>query len=106
MTLIALNVHNGGGSRVAAICHFLEGHQPDAIVLTEWRDNPRGRDFIAWMKSKGLYHTALNDGSTPNGVCVAARFPFESISMTPADSAGALMLASFQDRTLLASYFP
>jgi hypothetical protein len=95
--LIALNVRNGGGSRVAAICQFLEGHQPDVIVLTEWRDNPSGRNFIAWMKSQGLYHAALNDGSTPNGVCVAARFPFESISMTPGDSAGALMLVRFRD---------
>lgn len=106
MTLIALNVRNGGGSRVAAICQFLEGHQPDVIVLTEWRDNPSGREFIAWMESKGLHHAALNDGSTPNGVCVAARFTFKSISMTPSNSAGVLMLVRFQDWTLLASYFP
>jgi exonuclease III len=105
-TMIALNVRNGGGSRVAAICQFLEGHQPDVIVLTEWRDNPSGHDFIAWMESKEFYHAALNDGRTPNGICVAARPPFESISMTPADSAGALMLVRFQDWTLLASYFP
>jgi exonuclease III len=106
MTLIALNVRNGGGRRVAAIWQFLESHRPDVIVLPEWRDNRSGRDFIAWMGSQGLYHAALNDGSMPNGVCVAARFPFESISMTPADSAGALMLVRFQGWTLLASYFP
>jgi exonuclease III len=106
MTLVALNVRNGDGSRVAAICQFLEGYHSDVIVLTEWRYNGSGREFIAWMESRGLSHAALNDGSTPNGVCVAAHSPFESTSMTPADSPGALMLVRFQDWTLLASYFP
>jgi hypothetical protein len=64
MTLVALNVRNGGGSRVAAICQFLEGYQPDVIVLTEWRYNRSGREFIAWMESRGLSHAALNTRRT------------------------------------------
>ena len=109
MTLISLNIRSGGGNRVAAIRQFLESHRPDVIVLTEWRNNRCAYDFIAWMKSSGfLFYDALSDGTTPNGICVAARFRFEKTSMTPtpASSAGALMLARFQNWTLLACYFP
>jgi exodeoxyribonuclease III len=105
--LISLNVRNGGGTRVAAICQFLGRHKPDVIVLTEWRESTSGRNFIAWIESQGLHYARLNDGSTANGVFLAARIPFQVMTMTPHGSApGVLMLARFQSWTLLASYFP
>jgi len=106
--LLSLNVRNGGGTRVAAICQFLGSHKPDVIVLTEWREGTSGRNFMEWINSQGLLHNAtLNDGSTANGVCLAARIPFQIGTMTPHDSTpGVLMLACFQSWTLLASYFP
>jgi DNA primase len=54
--LLSLNVRNGGGTRVAAICQFLGSHKPDVIVLTEWQEGTSGRNFMDWIKSQGLLH--------------------------------------------------
>ncbi|MGO9722334.1 MAG: endonuclease/exonuclease/phosphatase family protein [Methylocella sp.] len=107
MKLLALNVCRGGGSRVKALCQFLDQHNPDVIVLTEWRQGAAGQGFIAWMEARGFHHAARNDGATRNGTLIAARVPFDVESMTPLGStAGVLMLARFQGWNLLASYFP
>jgi exodeoxyribonuclease-3 len=86
---------------------FFGRHKPDVIVLTEWRESASGRNFIAWIESQGLHYARLNDCRTANGVFLAARIPFQIMTMTPHGSApGVLMLARFQSWTLLASYFP
>jgi len=35
--ILALNIRGGGGTRSTAICQFLDAHDPDVVVLTEWR---------------------------------------------------------------------
>ncbi len=105
--IVALNVQAGGGSRVGAICRFLEYNQPDVVVLTDWRKNAGGREFRNWFEEKGMRCVALNDGSTRNGVAIASRAPFHAKSVTPScHSAGALLLAQFQGLALLGGYFP
>lgn len=105
--IVALNVRSGGGKRVDAICKFLERHEPDVVVLSEWREGASGQKFIGWAEGRGMVHARLNDGNTANGVFAAARTLFQSEKRTPWEkSPGALLLAHFQDWTLLASYFP
>ncbi len=105
--IVALNVRNGGGTRAAAICQYLETHDPDVVVLTEWRKGAAGRKFIDWAESRAMAQATLNNVSSVNGVFFAARQPFRSVTMTPPGaSPGVLMLAHFQGWALLSGYFP
>jgi exodeoxyribonuclease III len=107
--ILALNLRSGGGANAVAICQFLTSHEPDVLVLTEWRANAVGPKFVDWAKSREFSHACLNDGGTLNGVFVAARMPFEFETKTPASvrrSPGVLLLAKFKGWNLLASYFP
>lgn len=48
-----------------------------------------------------------SDGATANGVAIAAKPPFASVSATPSrESPGTLLKADFADWTMLAAYFP
>lgn len=105
--LISLNIRAGGGKRVAALLGYLDGHDADTVVLTEWRDTPSGRAFAAWAAARGMLHAAVTDGGTANGVFIASRDAFTASSVTPeGDCPGVLALARFADFTLLACYFP
>jgi exodeoxyribonuclease III len=104
--IVTLNIRNGGGARVAAICEFIGSHEPEVVVLSEWRESAPGRVIKDWAESRGMVHQS-NDGSTANGIFVAALKPFQTVSMTPpGSSAGILLLADFQTWTLLCAYFP
>ncbi len=112
--IVALNAQSGGGSRVAAICQFLGRHEPDVVVLTEWREGANGRKFMDWAQIHGLGGKSRNGSRLPlrrqhgqRRMCRVTQ-PFHSETMTPpaAASAGVLMLARFLGWTLLACYFP
>jgi hypothetical protein len=73
MKVVSLNIRSGGGPRVAAIRDFIEDHDPDVVVLTEWRDTAGGRSLQAWATSRAMHCAVLNNGATANGNLVAAR---------------------------------
>jgi exonuclease III len=105
--IVALNTRAGGGARTARLCSYLDTLDPDAVLLTEWRDNASGLTFADWAERRGMSYASLTDGCTPNGVFLASLDPFMTESATPiGQSAGCLMLARFQRVTLLACYFP
>jgi exonuclease III len=106
--IVALNVQRGGGYRVAAICEFLDRHDPDVVVLTEWTNGAKGRKIVEWAESRGLVHDEIADGGSANGVLIASHAPFKAVSATAlgATSAGVLLQASFEGWALLACYFP
>jgi exodeoxyribonuclease III len=104
---MCLNLRAGGGQRTPELCQYLDQHDPSIVVLTEWRDNQRGRDFEQWATSRRMRHAGLADGGTANGVFVASRLPFITKTATPANKGtGVLMLVQFKSFTLLACYFP
>ncbi len=104
---LVLNIKAGGGRRLPALIAFLDTHQPETLVLTEWRDNPAGQEIAAWARARGLHGAGLADGGTANGVFVASRQSFTHRSLTPAvDGSGVLMLCRFAGFQMLAAYFP
>jgi len=111
MKIVALNIRQGGGQRVARICTYLDGQQADVIVLSEWRENAQGRDIAAWARKRGLCCDRLTGGGT-DGVFVASKTPFTSRSVTPPRPSndpkrtGVIMLAQSTTWTILACYFP
>jgi exodeoxyribonuclease III len=105
--IVVLNVRGGGGVRAARLCGFLEAHDPDTVVLTEWRNGVSGAVFADWAAGRDMRHAGLADGGTANGVFVASKCAFRTASVTPAgEGAGVLMLVHFAGVSLLACYFP
>jgi exodeoxyribonuclease-3 len=105
--IVVLNVRGGGGSRGERLCGFLDAHDPDAVVLTEWRNGASGAVFADWAVRRGMRHAGLADGGTANGVFVASKHAFRSASATPAgQGVGVLILVRFHAVTVLACYFP
>jgi exonuclease III len=95
--IVALNI-NGGGTRVAPICAYLDAQRADIIVLTEWRDTAQDREISRWAAEKGLHRQLLVDGATANGVFFAAKDPVPATSATPpGGTAGVIMLARTAD---------
>ncbi len=104
--IVSLNIRSGGGTRAARLCEFLDGHEPDVVVLSEWRERNSG-PFVEWAQRKKMSCFGIAGGSTTNGILVASRAPFQHKAMTPAkDNTGAFLLAKFEGWTLLAAYFP
>jgi exonuclease III len=108
MKVVLLNINSGGGKRIVAIRDFIDGHDPEVVVLTEWRDTAGGRSFNDWAIKRGMQCAALNDGATANGIFVASRDSFAVESRTPPGKtcAGVLMQIRFFQWTMLACYFP
>ena len=105
--IVVLNIRGGGGSRAERLCAYLDAHDPDTVVLTEWRNGTSGAVFANWATGRGMCHAGLADGGTANGVFLASKHRFRTASATPAgQGAGVLLLARFDGVSLLACYFP
>ncbi len=105
--ILVLNIRGGGGSRAERLCAYLDAHDPETVVLTEWRNGAGGAGFANWAIGRGMRHAGLTDGGTANGVFVASKHGFRTASATPTgQGAGVLMLARFAGVSLLACYFP
>jgi hypothetical protein len=59
MKLLALNIHQGGGTRIVSISSYLIAQNCDALVISEFRRNARGDELIAALRQAGylqFYH--------------------------------------------------
>jgi exonuclease III len=107
MRILCLNVQSGAGSRWRGILDFVAGHSPDVVVFTEWRRGASPTPAEAWVRERDMTWFAACEGSTLNGVAVAAKTPFCCEGVTPdRQSPGTLLQADFPDWSMLASYFP
>jgi exodeoxyribonuclease-3 len=79
LRLVEFNVRHGGGKQGAAIAAALARHNPDVIVLTEYRES-NGGAILDPVREVGLTHSATSGvtGKT-NGVCVLSKEPFEVV---------------------------
>jgi hypothetical protein len=34
--IVGLNIRGGGGTRAERLCAYLDAHDPDTVILTEW----------------------------------------------------------------------
>ena len=77
MRLLAWNIRQGGGSRLARIADALAGHDGDIVVLSEYRGGEAGTRLVATLDRLGYrYVTQLAPPPSRNGVLIAARCAF------------------------------
>lgn len=86
MRLLAWNIRQGGGTRLAAIAAALALHDADVVVISEYRGGESGERLRGALAVLGYRH-ASTSAPPPggNGVLIAARRP---LIERPAISAG------------------
>jgi exonuclease III len=80
MRLLAWNIRQGGGSRLARIVQALEHHQADILVLSEYRGGEASTRLLTALRGLG-YGCATRPVPPPgrNGVLIAARCAFRDL---------------------------
>jgi len=77
MRLLAWNIRQGGGSRLARIAEALARHEADILVFSEYRGGESAMRLLGVLNTLGYaYVTALAPPPRFNGVLIAARCPF------------------------------
>jgi len=77
MWLLAWNIRQGGGSRLARIADALTRHDADILVLSEYRGGDSAMRLLGALDTLGYaYLTALAPPPRFSGVLIAARCPF------------------------------
>jgi exonuclease III len=75
--LLAWNIRQGGGTRIAAIIAALARHDADILVLSEYRGGDAGLRLVEALRALGYRHaTAPPPPPGRNGVLIAARVRF------------------------------
>ena len=107
MKLLSLNICQGGGTRIAAICDYLIAHDCDALVISEFRRNAGGDQLIATLRQAGYSQFYHNDTAPKqNTVMVATKQPSTPISMDGCSNEWSLVGASWAGIQLVGTYFP
>src|SRR5260370_7448684 len=79
MRLLAWNIRQGGGSRLARIADALAHHDADILVLSEYRGGEAAVRLLAALASLGYRHaTALAPPAGRSGVLIAPLSVFPS----------------------------
>src|SRR5437764_8815574 len=77
MRLVAWNIRQGGGSRLARIADALSHHEADILVLSEYRGGEAAVRLRAALETLGYrYATPLSPPRGCSGVLIAARCAF------------------------------
>jgi len=107
MKLLSLNICQGGGTRIAAICDYLIAYDCDALVISEFRRNAGGDQLIATLRQAGYSQFYHNDTAPKqNTVMVATKQPSTPISMDGCSNEWSLVGASWAGIQLVGTYFP
>jgi exodeoxyribonuclease-3 len=78
--VLTVNVRSGGNAAtIRPLLARCERHEPDVLVLSEFRDTKAGATIRSELARLGFAHQAGTDGHRGNGVLVAALEPFESV---------------------------
>jgi exonuclease III len=88
LRLVAWNIRQGGGTRLAAIAAALARHEADILVLSEYRGGESGRRLVETLDVLGYRHVSLPAPPAGNsGVLIAARTRFRAYGTISADLA-------------------
>src|SRR5438270_10731603 len=78
LRLLAWNIREGGGTRVARIVAAIAEHEADVLVISEYRGGESGERLRAALAATGYAHvTAATPPAGGNGVLIAARQAFD-----------------------------
>jgi exonuclease III len=108
--VLALNVRAGGTpSALAPIVARSLRHDPDVVVIAEFRDTPTGAALRAELARAGFDHQAATP-SRGNGVLIAATVPFQAqpnpFGLGDDEYPNALLEATFGTLRVLGAYLP
>ncbi|MBV8331853.1 MAG: hypothetical protein JO192_03890 [Candidatus Eremiobacteraeota bacterium] len=79
MRVLAINVRSGGSrSTAAALIARALGHRPQALVLSEFRDNTTGAFLRRELARAGYAEQAATEGHRGNGVLIASTMAFSA----------------------------
>jgi exonuclease III len=107
MKLLALNIRQGGGTRIAAICDYLIAHDCDALVISEFRCNAKGDQLIATLRQAGYAQFYHNDTAPrQNTVMVATKQSSTPISIDGCSNEWSLVGVTWAGIKLVGTYFP
>lgn len=111
MRLLAINVRSGGNAAtIRPLLTRCERHNPDVIIVSEFRDTKAGATIRAELARLGFAQQAATDGHRGNGVLVAALEPFESLvnpfGLSEDEYAHAVVQATFGTLLVYGVYLP
>jgi exonuclease III len=106
--ILTWNIRHGAKSRVEAVLDCLQTHDPDIVVLTEFRNSDCGRRIRQGLESFGLrYQSGSHAGPSVNAVLVAGREWFaEQVFDDLGTNAHRCVLARIGEIFLFGLYFP
>jgi exodeoxyribonuclease-3 len=110
MRVLALNIRSGGNRTIVApVVARIMRHDPDAVVIAEFRDTPVGDVLRAALDRAGFNHQAATE-TRRNGVLIAATEPFEvqrnPFGLADDEYPNAILEANFPRLRLLGAYLP
>jgi exodeoxyribonuclease III len=106
--LLTLNIRQGGGTRRKVLVEAILAHEPDVVVLTEFRSNAAGDAIRDALDEAGLSHQFTPPGTEPkvNTLLVAGRSPLDSRYFPDlGDDQHRVVVAESEDLRVIGVYF-
>ncbi len=108
MKILTFNIQHGGGTRILKILDSILNHNPDTIVLTEFRQNKNAIIIKESLYKKGyIYSCSSSLEQNKNSVFIASRFHFIT-SLFPLEleqDTHRAIFAQFKNINILGVYF-
>jgi exodeoxyribonuclease III len=108
MKVMTFNIRQGGGDRKERIIDSISCHDPDILVLTEFRENKHTQYFRTRLSKLGYLNSAVASKDTGlNTVCVASKNSFvpETFQKELNGEGHRLVVAHFNEFTVVGVYF-
>ena len=107
MKLLALNIRQGGGTRIDSICSYLIAQDCDALVISEFRRNTPGDQLIEALRQAGFSHVHHNNtDSKQNTVMLATKQASNLLKIDGCSNEWSLIGISWAGLQLVGTYFP
>ena len=107
MKLLALNIRQGGGTRIDSICSYLIAQDCDALVISEFRRNTPGDQLIEVLRQAGFSHVHHNNtGPKQNTVMLATKQASTLLKIDGCSNEWSLIGINWAGLQLVGTYFP
>ena len=107
MKILALNIRQGGGTRIDSICSYLIAQDCDALVISEFRRNSSGNQLIEALRQAGFSHIHHNNtDSKQNTVMLATKQASNLLKIDGCSNEWSLIGISWAGLQLVGTYFP
>lgn len=108
MKVMTLNIRQGGGDRAENIIKSINSHNPDVLILTEFRENQNSKLFRSALAKHGFLNIAVASIQKGlNTVLIASKYPFvtETFQNQLNGEGHRLILAHFEAFSVAGVYF-